>query len=536
MGVISNIIVSIAYLIAACYFAYKTRKKSRTPSDYVIAGRETPSGVMALSHGATVFGTAAIIGFGGMAALFGFSLLWLSFLCIVVGIFIAFVFCGKRTRRIGAALNAHTFPEVLGERYQSRFIQGFAGMVVFAFIPLYAAAALIGIARTIEVSLHVPYVIGLAAFSLFLILYVILSGLQRVIYMDTYHGVFMFIVMVVFCYWTYQSLGGIIPAHQALMEIASLVPAPLADGGHQGWTAGLVAGHSFWWIAYSSIIYGVGIGTLCQPQLVIRFLRTPSDRELNRGVLVGGVFMLAIIGIPLIVGPLTNVIFVRRLGQISIAVAEGNIDKIIPVYVNTIMPAWFGVLFLVGMLAASTVAISSQFRIGGTSLGRDFYAKAMRFRRAGEIFTTQLGIALTVIATILWGFVLPPSIIAVVIAFFFGLCAASFLPSYLLGLYWKGVTRTGAVVSMVGGFCVSFIWIIFFHYLGSAAFGICEALFGRMNLVANALPESWIWQLQYVDPAFIALPIAFGLCIVVSHNSRKMPKDHINRCFRYITS
>ena len=84
------------YLIIVCYLVYKGWKRTRTTSDYMIAGREIHPVVMTLSYGATFVGTTVIIGFGGAAALFGFSLLWLSFLNIMVGVFIAFVFFGKR--------------------------------------------------------------------------------------------------------------------------------------------------------------------------------------------------------------------------------------------------------------------------------------------------------------------------------------------------------------------------------------------------------------------------------------------------------
>jgi SSS family solute:Na+ symporter len=534
MGFVINCCVAIVYLIVVCSLAYKGRRRTFTVSDYMIAGREMPAGVMALSYGATFIGTTAIIGFGGAAALFGFSLLWLSFFNILVGIFIAFVFFGRRTRRMGLALNAHTFSEVLGERYQSRFIQGFVGMVIFVFIPIYAAAVLIGIARFMEVALHVPYAMGLLAFCLVLAFYVIMGGLKGVMYTDAFQGVVMFVMMAVLCLWTYHLLGGVIPAHQTLTAITPLVPEKWVREGHQGWTAVLKLGSPFWWICYSSIIYGVGIGILAQPQLVVRFLTVPSDRALNRAVLVGGVFILAMTGVSLTIGPLTNAVFVQMFGEISVAVAGGNVDKILPVYIDTVMPWWFGPLFLVGMLAASMATLSSQFHVGGTSLGRDFYGKAMRFGRAGEVFTTKLGIALTIIAAIIWGFVLPTSIIAVAVAFFFGLCAASFLPLYFLGLYWQGVTRAGAIASMVGGLCISLVWMIFLHYQESAALGICQLLFGRVNLVADSLPTSWIWKLQYVDALVIALPISFALCIGVSRITQKMPKGHLKRCFKYI--
>jgi SSS family solute:Na+ symporter len=156
----------------------------------------------------------------------------------------------------------------------------------------------------------------------------------------------------------------------------------------------------------------------------------------------------------------------------------------------------------------------------------------MGLRSAGEVFTTRLGIALTIIATIIWGLVLPSSIIAVAVAFFFGLCAASFLPLYFLGLYWKGVTRAGAIASMVGGLCTSFVWMVFFHYQESTALGFCRLLFGTVNLAVGFPSTSWVWKLQYVDPLVIALPISFALCIGVSRITHKMPTAHLKRCFK----
>jgi SSS family solute:Na+ symporter len=526
--------IVILYLIIVCFLAYKGWRRARTTADYMIAGKGVHPGVVVLSYGASFIGTTIVIGFGGAAALFGFSLLWLSFFNIMVGIFIAFVFFGTRTRRMGLALHAQTFPEVLGERYQSRFIQGCAGLVIFVFIPLYAAAVLIGIARFIEVSLQVPYAVGLLGFCLFLAFYVIMGGLRAVMYTDAFQGVMLFFVMAILCLWTYRLLGGIIPAHQALTDIAPLVPETWVREGHQGWTAGLRVGSPLWWIVSSSIMYGVGIGVLAQPQLVVRLLTVSSDRVLHRWVVVGGVVILVVTGVPLIVGPLTNVIFMQRFGEISIAVAGGNVDKIIPLYIDTVMPSWFGALFLVGMLAASMAALSSQFHVGGTSLGRDFYGKGMGLGRAGEAFFTRLGIILVIAAAILWGLVLPSGIIVFAVAFFFGLCAAAFLPLYCLGLYWRGVTRAGGIVSMLGGLCISLVWTIFFHYQGSAALGICQALVGRENLVADCSPSSWIWQLQYVDPLVIALPLSFALCVGVSCLTRTMPRAHLTRCFRYI--
>jgi solute:Na+ symporter, SSS family len=58
--------------------------------------------------------------------------------------FFTFIIFGKRTRKMGHNIDAHTFPELLGVRFQSRFIQGFVGLIIFLFMPIYAAAVLKG--------------------------------------------------------------------------------------------------------------------------------------------------------------------------------------------------------------------------------------------------------------------------------------------------------------------------------------------------------------------------------------------------------
>ncbi|HRZ16422.1 MAG TPA: sodium:solute symporter family protein, partial [Candidatus Hydrogenedentes bacterium] len=143
-------IVAILYLCAVGYLGFRGYKATQTTADYLVAGRKAHPVVMALSYGATFISTSAIVGFGGAAAVFGMGVLWLTVLNIFVGIFIAFVVFGKRTRRMGVHLQAHTFPELLGRRFNSRFIQASCGLIILIFMPLYASAVLISIARYIE--------------------------------------------------------------------------------------------------------------------------------------------------------------------------------------------------------------------------------------------------------------------------------------------------------------------------------------------------------------------------------------------------
>lgn len=525
-----NVVLVIAYLLIVAYLGYRGWHETQTAADYMIAGREVGPYVVAMSYGATFISTSAIIGFGGAASLFGMGILWLTWMNIFFGIFVAFAVFGKRTRRLGLVLDAHTFPELLGRRYQSLFIQGFSGIIIFLFMPVYAAAVLIGISRFVEVYLRIPFAAAVLAFSVILALYVILGGLKGVMYTDAFQGTIMVIMMVILLVYTYLLAGGVIPAHRYLADMAYLVPEHLTAVGHRGWTEMPRLGSAHWWVLISTLICGVGIGVLAQPQLVVRFMTVRRDRELNRAIPIGAIFILAMTGIAFTVGNLTNVIFYKAFGEIPLSMAGGNIDKVIPLYVGKIMPGWFGSLFLLAMLAASMSTLSSQYHVGGTSLGRDLFEKGIGGGRIeygeGTIFITRLGIALSIVLCIAFSLIFSPSVIAVATAIFFGLCGATFLPSFVFGLYWKGMTKAGAIFSVLGGFMVSMIWMGFFHAQGAHALGIAHYLFGKPTLAG------FPWTV--IDAQFIALPISFALAVGVSLLTRKLPGEHIERCWKYL--
>ncbi|MFH1058859.1 MAG: sodium:solute symporter family protein [Pseudomonadota bacterium] len=529
-----KIVLAIVFICVVLWLGYKGWRRDREAGDYLLAGRQANPLLMALSYGATFISTAAIIGFGGAAGAFGLPLLWLTVLNIFVGIFIAMTVFGKRTRRMGVALDAHTFPELLGRRYQSRFVQGFAGLLIFLFLPIYSAAVLIGVARFIEVNLGLNYSWAIFFFMALMAAYVIAGGLKSVLYTDAFQSVLVFLMMLGLFLFTYVKLGGFTAAHQALGDLAAKVPAELKAQGMQGWTQGLAAGSPLWLMVYTTFVYAVGIGVLAQPQLVVRYMSQESDRSLNRAVLLGGVFTLCMTGVAFLVGALSNVFFVQQTGQVAYTLAEGNIDRIIPLFVTNILPGWFGVLFLLAMMAAAVSTLGSHFHVGGASLGRDFYERGLGSAGQGEVAVTRLGVGVTILATLIWGLVLPPSIIARATAFFFGLCASVFLPAYFLGLYWKGMTKTGAVVSMLGGAAVSFFLTAFVHVKESAALGLCRSMFGVDSLAAGAADGSLTAALQYTDPNLIALPAALALAVLVSLAGPKPAAAHVELCWRHL--
>jgi SSS family solute:Na+ symporter len=249
-----------------------------------------------------------------------------------------------------------------------------------------------------------------------------------------------------------------------------------------------------------------------------------SDRELNRAVLIGGIFIFLMTGTAFIVGALSNVYFFDTVGKIAIQVVGGNADNIIPAFISAALPVWFAYLFMITLLSAAMSTLSAQFHVQGTALGRDIYETVSGKKGRASVLMARLGIVVAVIIAVVLGFILPPNIIAVGTAMWFSLAAAAFLTMYAFALFWKRSTKVGVISGLVIGTLVSVFWIVFEFSTSAQALGISQALTGKAVLITAA---PW----PTVDSIVIALPIAFVITVVVSLLTKPPSEEHIEKCF-----
>lgn len=623
---IMDISFMLLYMLVVVYLGWLGYMRTKSATDYLIAGRQIHPFIMAMSYGSTFISTSAIVGFGGVAAMFGMSLLWLTVCNIFVGIFIAFVVLGGPTRRMGHILDAHTFPELLGRRYESRFIQVFAALIIFCFMPIYAAAVLIGGTEFVTVRFGIDYNVALLVFSVIIAAYVIMGGLKGVMYTDALQGAIMFFGMLILLIYTYGRMGGVTAAHEALAKVGDPKLSLFSKIGFKGFTAMPEFGwgdtrYELWWTVVTTLVLGVGIGVLTQPQLAVRFMTVKSKRELNKAIMTGGIFILCMTGVAFTVGALSNVYFYNQekitgkliattektaviakkekdlvsaipckllhidtnndgVADVDI-IANGyavekdgktipfdkmmpkaeilelpdgtvsvmphansflralvktknekgevawilNPDSIIPKFITSAMPPWFGLLFLLTLLSAAMSTLSSQFHAVGTSFGRDLYEQLPG--KAGKgLMVTKLGIVIGIIVAVLFSYYNRGGyIVARATAIFFGMCVASFFPAYVGGLFWKRMTRSGAVASILTGFIVSGFWLLFIKDKEARSLGLCYQLFEKHSLLLDK--PNW----SVVDPLVIALPISILVAVIVSLITPPPSREHIKKCF-----
>jgi SSS family solute:Na+ symporter len=521
-------LATIVYSIVTIYFAYLGYKRTKCNTDYLLAGRNIHPVILGFSYGATFISTAAIVGFGGVAAQLGMGIIWLTMLNIGVGVLLAFIVFGKPTRRIGQKLGALTFPDLLGKVYKSDFMQYGTGLMILIGMPLYSTAVLIGGGRFLETTLSIDFtwaVIGLTAITA---AYVVFGGLMAVMYTDALQGSIMVFGMSAILILTFAAVGGVTSSFEQLTAMSSSVPSGLAGAGMTGWTSFPELGSSIWYTLVTTIIMGVGIGVLAQPQLAVRFMTVKDGKALNRAIPIGAVFILITTGTAYTMGPLTNLYFTRENGMISTAMTGGNIDQIIPLFINSAMPEWLVVIFVLVLLAAAMSTMSSLFHVMGSAAGHDLWVHLRKAKvwpekmrgsneDASKLKVNKIGTGVMILISLGLAFIMPGSIIARATAMFMGLCAAAFLPAYTMAVFSKRPSVMGAKASLVVGTISWGLWTAFVHIKESSVLGFSKFLFGSDAVLG--------FPYTVIDSLFIALPLSIAALIIGTWlERRKAPK------------
>lgn len=502
-------IIVIIYMFLVAYLGYLGYKATKDASDYLLGGRKVNPVIMALSYGATFISASAIVGFGGIAATFGMGIQWLCLLNMFMGVIIAFIVFGRKTRKMGAEHNAKTFPQLLGLHYNSRAIQIFIAGIIFIGMPLYTAVVMKGGAVFIEQMFEIDFHVALLAFTLIVAAYVISGGIKGVLYTDALQAVIMFVCMLFLLFWFYKSMDlGFVEANKKLSDLAPLVPEKYKLLGHQGWTRMPVTGSPQWFTLVTSLILGVGLGCLAQPQLVVRFMMVESSKQINRGVLIGCVFLIITVGAIYHVGALSNLFFYKTQGLVA-SEAVKDIDKIIPLFINKAMPDWFGALFMLCILSASMSTLSALFHTMGAAFGADMFPKLGRRKNENSTMGVRIGVLISILLSYIICYTLSAGIIARGTALFMGVCAVTFLPAYFCSLCWPKVTRQGAIASLFTGAFASMFAMLFLHKAEAVPVGLCKLLFGKEVLI-----DVYPWFA--IDPILFALPLSVVAIVSVS--------------------
>lgn len=180
------------------------------------------------------------------------------------------------------------------------------------------------------------------------------------------------------------------------------------------------------------------------------------------------------------------------------AVNELTVDKDIMVLANpeiSKLPNWVIGLVAAGGLAAALSTAAGLLLVISSAISHDLLKNAINpnISEKGELRAARIAAAAAVVMAGYLG-VNPPGFVAEVVAFAFGLAAASFFPAIILGIFDKRTNMPGAMAGMITGIVFTAVYIIYFKFINKAAntpdhwfMGISPEGIGTLGMVINAV-------------------------------------------------
>ena len=177
---------------------------------------------------------------------------------------------------------------------------------------------------------------------------------------------------------------------------------------------------------------------------------------------------------------------------------EMEIDRDIMVLANpeiANLPNWVIALVAAGGLAAALSTAAGLLLVISSSISHDLLKKVVmpNISEKGELIAARTGAAVAVTLAGVMG-IYPWGFVAQVVAFAFGLAAASFFPVIVMGIFYKRMNKEGAIAGMVVGLVFTITYIVYFKFispdLNTSAhwlFGISPEGIGTVGMILNVI-------------------------------------------------
>ena len=152
---------------------------------------------------------------------------------------------------------------------------------------------------------------------------------------------------------------------------------------------------------------------------------------------------------------------------------EVYVDRDIMVLANpeiAKLPGWVIALVAAGGLAAALSTAAGLLLVVSTSISHDLMKKTFKpdISDRQELLYARIAAAAAICVAGYLG-INPPGFVAQVVAFAFGLAAASLFPAILMGIFYRRMNKEGAIAGMVTGLVSTFVYIAWFKLINPAA-------------------------------------------------------------------
>ena len=519
----------------ALYIGIAIWSRARSTSEFYVAGKGVHPLANGMATAADWMSAASFISMAGIISFLGYDgsvylMGWTG------GYVLLALLLAPYLRKFGA----FTVPDFVGERYYSQTARVVAVICAIFVSFTYVAGQMRGVgivfSRFLEIDIALGVVIGMGI----VFFYAVLGGMKGITYTQVAQYCVLIFAYTVPAIFLSMLITGIpipqIGLGAAEQETGTFLLDRL-NGLHEelGFAAYTDGTKSM--LDVLAITAALMVGTAGLPHVIIRFYTVPRVRDARISVGWALVFIallytaapaVAVFARTNLLNTVTDAPYAEMpdwftkweaTGLISFEDHNGDgliqyvgadavdgtgqpvrneltIDRDIMVLANpeiARLPNWVVGLVAAGGLAAALSTAAGLLLVLSAAVSHDLLKRNWRpdISEKGELIAARVSAGVAVIVAGYLG-INPPGFVAEVVAFAFGLAAASFFPVIILGIFSKRLNREGAIAGMLSGITLTAAYIVYFTFVHPATnvaenwwFGISPEGIGALGMTVN---------------------------------------------------
>ncbi len=527
------LLVTLTFMLYL-YIGWKARV--RESSGFYVAGQGVPAIANGAATAADWMSAASFISMAGMISFMGYDgsiylMGWTG------GYVLLALLLAPYLRKFGK----YTVPDFVGDRYESRTARIIA-VIVALFVSLtYVAGQMRGVgivfSRFLEVDIETGVIVGMVIVAFF----AVLGGMKGITWTQVAQYVILITAfMIPSCAIAFKLTDNPLPQWALLTsDIVPRLNALQVDLGFAEYTQPFT-GKTRLDVLFTTLALMAGTAGL--PHVIVRFYTVPNVRAAR----YSAVWALLFIAILYTTAPalaafarynLVDSLHGKTPDQIAALEWPGkwqatklldwqdkNADGIISLTPDTAtseltidrdiivlstpevagLSPWVIALVAAGGLAAALSTAAGLLLVVSSSIAHDIYFRLIN-PNATEVQRVRVGRGMVLVAVVMAGYagINPPGFVAQVVAFAFGLAAASFFPVILLGIFDKRANKAGAISGMLVG-----LGFTVFYIAGTKAnliFPVDVPLFGP-----------WFFGISAEGIGAVGMLLHFAVSLIVS--------------------
>jgi cation/acetate symporter len=484
MGIQEWTWVTVGLTFAAyLYIGYRSRVANT--EGFYVAGQGVPAIANGAATAADWMSAASFISMAGIIAFQGYDgsvylMGWTGGYVLLALLLAPFL------RKFGQ----YTVPDFVAERYDSQSARLVAAVAAIFVSFTYVAGQMGGVGVAFSRFLQVPFEVGVVIGMAIVAFFAVLGGMKGITYTQVAQYCVLIVAYTIPAVAIALTLFGNPVPQIAIGEALPLLDGLQADLGLDPYSSPFVNNDL---LNVVCITLCLMVGTAGLPHVIVRFYTVKSVRDARWSAFWALLFIallyttapaIAIFAKTAILQQYTDLGTAGFLDQSWVQnwaatglidtdaiAASGDVSTFLGAINRDIivlatpeiagLGAFIVAIVAAGGLAAALSTASGLLLVISSSLAHDIYGKIIN-PTADDAKRLRVGRAMIFLAVILAGLlgIYPLGFVAEVVAFAFGLAAASFFPTIVLGIFWKRANRQGAIAGMAAGLAFTFVMIV----------------------------------------------------------------------------